>query len=53
MPLRKRPGGPMLDKAVAVAAAAAACLAASAGRAQEREAGDGLTAEEMIEVARE
>ena len=43
----------MLDKAVAFAAAAAACLAASAGRAQEREAGDGLTAEEMIEVARE
>jgi hypothetical protein len=43
----------MLGKAVAFAAAAAACLAGSAGRAQEGEAGDGPTAEEMIEVARE
>jgi hypothetical protein len=43
----------MLGKAVAFAAATAACLAAPAGRAQEREAEDSLTAEEMIEVARE
>ena len=43
----------MLDRAVALAAAAAACLLGSAGRAQEREVVDGLTAEEMIEVARE
>jgi len=43
----------MLGKAVAFAAATAACLAAAAGRAQDREADDKLTAEEMIEVARE
>ncbi len=43
----------MLGKAVAFATATVACLAAPAGRAQEREAEDGPTAEEMIEVARE
>ena len=43
----------MLGRAVAFAAATAACLAASTGRAQEGEAQDTPTAEEMIEVARE
>ena len=43
----------MLGKAVAFAIATAACLAAPASRAQEHEAENDLTAEEMIEVARE
>ena len=43
----------MLGKAVALAAAIAACLDAHDGRAQEGEAQSELTAEEMIEVARE
>ena len=43
----------MLGKAVALVAAAAACFAAAAGRAQERDADDEPTAEEMIEVERE
>lgn len=43
----------MLGKAVAFAAAITACLAGPDGRAQERETESDLTAEEMIEVARE
>ena len=43
----------MQGKAVAFAVAAAACLACPEGRAQDGDAGDGPTAEEMIEVARE
>lgn len=43
----------MLGRAAAFAAATAACLAAPAGRAQEGAADDTLTAEQMIEVARE
>ena len=43
----------MLGKAVAFAVAAAACLVGTAGRAQDGEAAQGRTAEEMIEVARE
>ena len=43
----------MLGKAVALAATIAACLAAPEGRAQEREAESELTADDMIEVARE
>ena len=48
----ERPGGPMLRQAVAFAAALAAGSAASGTRAQDGDAGDALTAEEMIEVAR-
>ena len=43
----------MQGKAVAFAVAAAAFLACPEGRAQDGDAGDGPTAEEMIEVARE
>jgi hypothetical protein len=43
----------MLGKAVALAAAITGCLAAPDSRAQDPETGDDLTAEEMIEVARE
>lgn len=43
----------MLGKAVALTAAVAACFAATASRAQERDADHDPTAEEMIEVERE
>jgi len=43
----------MLGRAVAFATAAATCLVGSTSRAQERDAGGEVSAEEMIEVARE